>query len=166
MWSDLWQTNNCWHWNLPGIKAPNTIRRPQLRFYRKVVPVAFSKVEENALPSISKKYFCFRLKKKRKKYSQEAWIGLTLWFCASLERCPSRPIKKLKWAESNTSSPVLLCFKSASDISKVCYKSCEEQLREVGLFSLKKMRLREILSPSTASWKETLLRWGLVSSLR
>lgn len=29
--------------------------------------MAFSKVEENALPSISKKYFCFRLKKKKEK---------------------------------------------------------------------------------------------------
>lgn len=71
-----------------------------------------------------------------------------LYNSASLERCPSRPIKKLKWAEANMCSAAPLCFKSASDISEVCYKSYEEQLREVGQFSLKKVRLRETLSLS------------------
>ena len=45
----------------------------------------------------------------KKRALRKAWIGL--WLCASLERCPSEPIKKLKWTEVNTNCLVLLCFR-------------------------------------------------------
>lgn len=45
------------------------------------------------------------------------------------------------------------------------HKFYTEQIGELGLFSLKKKKLRETLLVSTTAWKEVVVRWESAASL-